>query len=173
MLELRFPDGESREDIDPDFTHLLTRKDLIPAGKSYPPKARKLSKSTLTRVVERIKAVHGRALHRRRYELIDNFAAALSDAGKTAQVLPDGSFVVSPGNLGREAIVSLTARTPELGDYCSLHQRGGISASREGWLISPAPFFLAQRQAQILWLGGLSNIQHADEAQIIELAWTI
>ena len=40
------------------------------------------------------KEIHKRALHRRRYELIDNFAAALSAARKPAQVLSEVTFLL-------------------------------------------------------------------------------
>ena len=170
LLELRFPKGEERPDIDPDFTQTLSSRDLDHAGADYASGAQKLSATILAGVVNRIKEVHGRALHRRRYELIDNFAAALTAAGKTAQVLSDGTFLLPATGPRSETVVGLTARPPELGDFCSLHQRGSVSASRAGWLISPSPFFLAQRQTQVSWLGGVSNIQHANEAQIVQLA---
>jgi hypothetical protein len=170
LLELRLPDGQKRNDIDPDFTQVLDVGDLETAGADYAAGARKLSEKALTSIVERIKATHGRALHRRRYELIDNFAAALMAAGKTAQVLPDGTFILPASGSQNEAVVGLTTRLPELGDFCSLHQRGSVSSNRAGWLISPSPFFLAQRQAHVSWLGRLSNIQHANEAQISQLA---
>ena len=170
LLELRFPDGIERKDIDPDLTTKLEKKDLEPAGAHYAAGETKLSDSSLSSIVDRIKDTHGRALHRRRYELIDNFAAALAAAGKTAQVLSDGTFVLPPNKRSSGAVISLTARPPELGDFCALHQRGNVSPSRAGWLISPASFFVAQRQAQVSWLGGVSNIQHANEAQIAQLA---
>lgn len=170
LLELRFPDGEERPDVDPDFTQVIAPADLVPAGGSYAPSAQKLSAALLPAVVNRIKDVHGRALHRRRYQLIDNFAAALANAGRTAQVLPDGTFIVSASGSGAHAVVGLTVRPPELGDFCSLHQRGSVSAGRPGWLISPSPFFLASRQGHVCWLGGISNIQHANEAQMATLA---
>jgi|GEM_PF-5114026 len=171
LLELRFPGGQQRLDIDPDFTQKLDDpSDLEPAGPAYAPGEQKLSDASLRNVVERIKESHGRALHRRRYELIDNFAAALTAAGKSAQVLSDGTFVLPASASHGETVVGLTTRLPELGDFCSLHQRGGISATRTGWLISPSPFFIAQRQAHVSWLGGLSNIQHANEAQMTQLA---
>jgi hypothetical protein len=170
MLELRFPSGEERSDIDSDFTRLLDVNELIEAGPDYSGGASKLSPTTLTDVVEKIKVVHGRALHRRRYELIDNFAAALNSAGRTSRFLSNGMFFLpTSGNKG-ESVVGMTVRPPELSDYCSLHQQGGVSANRAGWLISPSPFFLASRQTHVTWLGGLSNIQHANEAQITQLA---
>jgi len=170
LIELRFSDGEERPDIDSDFTQILGSGDLSPAGAAYAAGAQKLSANILTALVNRIKAIHGRALHRRRYELIDNFAAALTAVGKSAQVLPDGTFLISAGGRSTETVVGLTVRPPELGDFCSLHQRGSVSSDRPGWLISPSPFFLAHRQAHVSWLGSLSNIQHANEAQIAQLA---
>jgi hypothetical protein len=44
--------------------------------------------------VDLTKEIHKRALHRRRYELIDNFAAALSAARKPAQVLSEVTFLL-------------------------------------------------------------------------------
>lgn len=170
LVELRFPSGQERQDIDPDLTRMIDSGDLEPAGPDYAVGSEKLSPDALRDVVDRIKVVHGLALHRRRYELIDSFAAALTAVGRSAQSLPDGTFLLPSQGSKDEAVVNLTARPPELGDYCALHQRGGVSANRAGWLISPAPFFLAQRQAQVSWLGGVSNIQHANEAQINQLA---
>jgi hypothetical protein len=101
--------------------------------------------------------------------LIDNFAATLALAGKSAQALPDGTFVLPARGTRAETVIGLTTRIPELGDFYSLHQRGGVSSARAGWLISPSPFFVAQRQAHVSWLGNLSNIKHANEAQIRQL----
>ncbi len=169
LLELQFPQGKERPDIDPDFRETIAPLDLINAGPSYAPGAHKLSNARLANVVNRIKEIHGRALQRRRYELIDNFAAALAAVGKTAQVLLNGTFLISPTGRNNGVVVGLTARPPELSDFCSLHQNGGVTASREGWLISPSPFFLAHRQIHVSWLGGISNIHHANEAQIAQL----
>ncbi len=102
--------------------------------------------------------------------MIDNFAAALVSVGKTATALPDGTFLLQPSGAGVETVVGLTARPPELGDFCALHERGNVSSGRTGWLISPSPLFLAQRQAQIAWLANISHIRHANEAQISDLA---
>jgi len=173
LLELRFPSGSPRADIDPDFTQTLSASDLESAGPDYAAGAEKLSATVLADMVDRIKEVHGRALHRRRYELIDNFAAALSAFGKMAQALPDGTFVLPSTGRRNETVVGLTVRPPELGDFCHLHQRGAVSANRDGWLVSPSPFFLAQRQAHVSWLCGVSNIRHANEAQISQLAATL
>ncbi|HYJ87000.1 MAG TPA: toll/interleukin-1 receptor domain-containing protein [Pyrinomonadaceae bacterium] len=170
LLELCFPGVPKRLDIDSDFTRELADKDLESAGPDYAPQAMKLLAEPLKSIVERIKETHGRALHRRRYELIDNFAAALKQAGRKAQVLPDGTFLLPSSGSLNETVVGLTTRLPELGDFCSLHQRGSISKGRLGWLISPSPFFIAQRQAYVSWLGGLCDIQHANEAQITTLA---
>ena len=173
LLELRFPDVEERKDIDPDLTRTVHPGDLKSAGTDYGKNAKKLSDKALGSIVEQIKETHGRALHRRRYQLIDSFAAALADANRQAQVLSDGTFVLPPSGSNSGAVVGLTTRLPELGDFCSLHQRGGISANLAGWLISPSPFFVAQRQAHVSWLGGLSNVHHANEAQIAQLATTL
>ncbi len=171
LLELRFPAGKERRDIDSDYTRLLIPNDFDPGGSSYPDDGtEKLSESKLAYIVSEIKKVHGRALHRRRYELIDNFAAALVSVGKTATALPDGTFLLGPSGAGVETVVGLTVRPPELGDFCALHQRGNVSTGRTGWLISPSPLFLAQRQAQIAWLANISHIRHANEAQISDLA---
>lgn len=168
LLELRFPNGKERPDIDQDFTQQLSSVDFLSATPGSIGQ-QKLSATTLANVVDRIKEVHGRALHRRRYELIDNFAAALMKEGKTAQFLSDETFLLPSNGVRPETVVGLTPRPPELGDFCSLHQRGNVSANRAGWLISPSPFFLAQRQAHVSWLGDISNIQHINEAQITNL----
>jgi len=169
VLELLFPNTQERLDIDPDFRRELDPADLVSAGADYAPQAMRLSDAVLKSVVQQIKETHGRAIHRRRYELIDNFAAALAKSGKQAQVLSDGTFVLPPIGSQNGAVVGLTPRIPELGDFCSLHQRGSVSTNQPGWIVSPSPFFIAQRQAQVSWLGGLSNIQHANEAQINQL----
>lgn len=170
LLELRFPNAKQREDIDPDFSQTVDPGDLTPAGPEYVKGAQILTSGRLQQIVDRVKQIHGRALHRRRYELIDNFAAAVTAAGKTARMLADGTFLLPPTTTRGEAVVGLTPRPPELSDFCLLHQRGNISTGRAGWLISPAPFFLAHRQAHVSWLGGVSNIQHTNEAQIAQLA---
>jgi hypothetical protein len=171
LLELVFPPAQHREDIDADFRmEMDVSVDLELAGEDYAATAKKLTKKALAGVVERIKETHGRAVHRRRYELIDNFAAALQRAGKSAQVLSDGTFVFPPSGTNVGAVVGLTPRIPELGDFCSLHQRGGVSVGRPGWLVSPSPFFVAQRHEQVTWLGGVCNIQHLNEGQINLLA---
>lgn len=166
LLELRFPDVPERGDIDPDFTVDLQPADLIAAGPNYAAAAQILNDTKRDDVVQRVKETHNRSLHRRRYELIDNFAATLTAAGKNAQALPDGTFVLTAHGSRPETVVGLTTRIPELGDFYSLHQRGSVSPTRSGWLISPAPFFVAQRQAHVSWLGKVSNIKHANEAQI-------
>ena len=170
LLELRLPGGEERSDIDADFSHLLTSADLEQiAGGSHAANTQQLRPQALATVVDRIKEVHSLALHRRRCELADNFAAALVALGKTAQTLPDGTFLLQASATSSRTLVSLSARPPELGHFCSLHQRGNLGSGHEGWIISPAPFFLAERQAELSWLGDLSSIQHADEAQILQL----
>lgn len=170
LLDVRFPGVPERPDIDTDLTEVLAPADLVPAGGQYAVGANCLSANALTNIVQRIKMIHGRALHRRRYELIDSFAAALVASGKSAQLTPEGTFLVGTGP---DAVVGLSVRTPELGDFCALHQRGGISSALPGYLISPAPLFLAQRQAQVSWLGGLSNISHVNEAEMLKLAQKI
>jgi TIR domain len=170
LLELCFPKGLKRTDLDPDYSSEVKAEDLEPAGPDYAAGSLKFTKAKLADVVGQIKLVHGRALHRRRNALITDLALALKDAGRIHELLANGTFHLPADGPRSEAIVGLSARPPELADFCSLHQRGGISASRVGWLISPAPFFRAQRQAQMGWLSGVSNIQHADEAQILKLA---
>jgi hypothetical protein len=169
LLELQFPNAAKRPDIDPDFATSISPADLVSAGRDYPEEARKLSDPALQNVVGRIKAVHGRAIHRRRFELIDNFAAALMAASVPSSILPDGSFLVHPRGSGNPTVVGLHVRPPELTDFSLLHQRGNVSPNRLGWLISPAPFFVAKRKTDIAWLGGVCHIQHADEAQIAQL----
>ena len=170
LLELSFPGAQKRNDIDPDFRMPVNAGELESSGPHYAAGASKLKDQVLVDVVERIKTTHGQALHRRRFELIDNFAAALQQAGKTAQVLPDGTFILAARGVQGSVVVGLTTRIPELADFCSLHQRGNLSPARSGWLISPSPFFVAQRQAQVTWLGGVCNIQHVNEGQISALA---
>lgn len=168
LLELRLPDGTERADIDQDFTLHVYPSELEAAGAGYPATATRLNAQKLAEVVQQIKTVHGRALHRRKYELMDNLAATLAANNKTALALPNGTFLV-PGN-GRESIIAVSPRPPELGDFCSLHVRGSVGSNRQGCLITPAPFFLAHRAVHVGWLGGLCNIQHVDEAQIAQLA---
>jgi hypothetical protein len=169
LLELQFPNSTKRPDIDPDFTASISPSDLVPAGRHYGEGAQKFSVPALRRAVSEIKAVHGRAIHRRRFELIDNFAAALMAASVSSSILPDGSFLVHPRGRGNPTVVGLNVRPPELTDFSLLHQRGNVSPNRLGWLISPAPFFVARRKTDIAWLGGVCHIQHADEAQIAQL----
>ena len=166
LLELRFPNATVQGGLYPDFCEAVTQADLQPAGVNYAVGSEMLTPIKLANVVERIKVDHGRALHRRRYELINNFVAAMSVAGKSVQLMPDGTLYLPTSN----SVVGLTTRTPELGDFSSLHQRGGISSGSPGWLVSPAPLFLANRLNQISWLSGVSNIQHANEARINALA---
>jgi|CXWL01.1.fsa_nt_gi hypothetical protein len=173
LLELRFPGVSERPDVDPDFSHELEKRDFEPAGPDYSGAAERLSSIAVTNVLARIKEIHTRALHRRRWELIDNFAAALSKAGKTATVLADGTFLVPGSHNVGSRVIGLSVRSPELAEFCTLHQRAGVSPSRPGWLLSPAPMFIAQRQAQVSWLGTLSNIQHLNEAQISTLVQSL
>ncbi|WP_395741137.1 toll/interleukin-1 receptor domain-containing protein [Prosthecobacter sp.] len=168
LLELRLPGITQRADIGPDSTELLTSADLVPAGEDYPRTAQKLSADKLTHVISRIRDVHGQALHRRRLELIGNLGLALTKAGKCHDLQSDGTFAL-PSATQPETIIGLTARPPELQNYFGLGERHKVSAIRQGWLISPAPFFEHQRQAQITWLGGVSKIQHACEAQIKDM----
>ncbi len=170
LLELRFPGATERKDIDRDFTMDIDRQDLEPSPNAGAGNLKQLTASTLKTVVAQIKHVHAHALHRRRYELIDSFAGSLAKNGRMAQMLPDGTFVLPPMGGRSGSAVNLIPRPPELQDYCALHQRGSISSSHPGWLVSPAPFFLNRRQAQISWLKNVSHIEHVDEAQLTRLA---
>ena len=173
LLEVLFPNVLKRKDIDPDFTEEITSADLLSAGSGYSTGHPPLTTGKLTNIIERIKIEHGRALHRRRIELINNLAVALTNAGKSSQILPDGTFLVRPSRYGTEKIIALTSRTPTLGDFSLLHQQGKVSPIREGVIVSPAPLFQAHRLNQISWLGGVSNIQHINEAQLNALAASI
>ena len=104
---------------------------------------------------------------------MDNFAAALAFANKTADIRPDGSFLVHGTGGKSNSVVGLSVRTPELAEFYSLHQHGGVSPTLAGYLVSPAPIFLAQRAAHVSWLGGLSNISHENEARITALVATL
>jgi hypothetical protein len=168
LLELRLPGGRKRDDIDPDLTHIIHSADLMSAGPPHPSGSQMLMPSALNTALDRIKTTHGRALHRRRNQLIDDFAAALTQAGKSARATPSGAFLVQSGV--KEAVVGVTVRPPELSDFCAFHTQGGICAARNGWLISPAPFFMQQRKGHVEWLGGVCNIQHVNEAHILQLA---
>jgi TIR domain len=173
ILELRFPGASVITDLHPDCTIYINNSDLEPVDPSKTSSGEKLTPATVDSIIQQVHGTHVHALHRRRYQLIDNFAAALSAAGRAAQILPDGSFILPsvPGRTG--AAVGLVARSPELHDYCALHLRGGVSAVQKGWLISPAPFFLAEREAQVTWLDSVSNIQHVNESQLTALARSI
>ncbi len=173
LLEILFPNVLKRKDIDSDFTEAITPSDLLSAGSGYPAGHPLLTTGKLTDIVERIKIEHGRALHRRRIELINNLAVALTNARKSSQILPDGTILVRPSKYGTEKVIALTSRTPTLGDFSLLHQHGKISPTREGVIVSPAPLFQAHRLNQISWLGEISNIQHINEAQLNALAASI
>lgn len=167
LYELTLPGATDRPDIDADFRRSLVAGDLAPAG-------HQLTGNLLATVTQEINEIHARALHRRRYELADNFAQALMQAGRTAQAQGDGSFVVdSLATPGSANVVTLTPRPPMLGTFCSLHTRHGISNARPGWLVSPAPNFLTTRQTELVWLGNLSSIRHIDESQLLSLAFSL
>lgn len=168
LLELLFPTASPRKDVDPDLRMDIAPADLAPPA--HGPALGLLTDSALSQIVTRIKTEHHRALYRRRYQLIDNFAAALVAAGKHGTLQPDGSFVVPGRVAGSSHVVALNARPPTLDDFCTFHTHGQIDNNRQGWLISPAPLFSAKRQAQLQWLGGLSNISHLNEAQMTALA---
>jgi hypothetical protein len=156
-----------RLDVDADFRRKLAAADLDSSGKE-------LTASMLANVVGEIKLHHASALHRRRYELSDNFAKALSDAGHGGSPMGDGSFLVpSRTKPGTECVVAFTPRPPALGNFCNFHIRHGLGSHRLGYLLSPAPNFLASRQAELAWLGSLSYISHVDETQLSTLAQII
>ena len=167
FYELCVPGVPGRLDVDADFSRPLGVADLDPSGKE-------LIASMLTTVVGEIKLHHASALHRRRYELTDNFAKALKDAGRTGSPNGDGSFLVpSLANSGATCVVSFTSRPPTLGNFCNFHIRHGLGSHRLGYLLSPAPNFLAARQAELAWLSSLSHISHVDETQLSTLAQNI
>jgi len=140
LYELSVPGMTGRLDVDVDFRRRLAATDLIPSGKE-------LKASMLATVVGEIKLHHASALHRRRYELSDNFAKALSKNGHGGP--------------------------PALRNFCNFHIRHGLGSNRPGYLLSPAPNFLASRQAELAWLGSLSHICHVDETQLSTLALII
>ena len=167
FYELCVPGATKRLDVDADFRRNLAAANFKPAGNE-------LSDGMLSTVVQEIKQIHNRALHRRRYELADNFAKALAQAGRTAQAQGDGSFVVSSRSTpGTDCVVMLTPRPPVLGHFCSMHVRHGLGSGRPGWLLSPAPNFLTSRQTELSWLSTVSFISHADESQLLALAATL
>jgi hypothetical protein len=167
FYELCVPNAPARLDVDADFRRTLAVADLKPEGNE-------LSDGMLGTVIQEIKEIHARALHRRRYELADNFAKALAQAGRTAQAQGDGSFVVgSRSNSGTDCVVMLTPRPPALGNFCSMHVRHGLGSQRPGWLLSPAPNFLTSRQTELAWLSTVSFIRHVDESQLLALAATL
>lgn len=170
ILEVFLPGAADRGDLDIDqrFPPGGRALSLINAGPDYPAGMLKLSGSEEAELVQAITQEHGRALHRRRYQLINDFGVALTNAHRKSQLLPDGTFLVSDKNKGH-AVVGFSVRSPELGDYCKLHAAGTVSSSRPGWIVSSGPFFIAQRRAQIEWLAGVSHIGHADQSQMDQL----
>jgi hypothetical protein len=166
LFELCLPKALKRPDVDVDFRRELLPAELTASGE--------LIAAVLTDVIGRIRRIHDSALHRRRYELADNFARVLMQAGISARVEADGTFVL-PGraNPGTTYFVKLLSRPPGLGNFCALHMRHALSGHNEGRLLSPAPNFLAARQAELGWLGRLSQILHLDESQMLAFAQQI
>ena len=169
LLELRLPGASPRPDIDQEQVEVVAPSALTPSDDSYRVGSKSLTDAALAALVGVIKVVHGRALHRRRYQLIDNFAAAIAASSSSASALADGSFLFSATATRGEVVVGLTARPPDLPDFSSLHRRGNVGGQRAGYLVSPTPFFIADRHAAMTWLGSISNITHIEEAQIAAL----
>ncbi|HEV7404474.1 MAG TPA: toll/interleukin-1 receptor domain-containing protein [Chthoniobacteraceae bacterium] len=165
LFELCLPNATPRADVYADHRRHLQSGDFENSKNEL------LTPAGLGSVVSEIDRIHGRAIHRRRYELADNFAYALWKMGKFAQARGDGSFLVR--SHGNEHVVALTSRPPELRDFCALHTRHSVGNGRQGWLISPAPNFLASRQAEVAWLGKISAITHIDESGLSTLAQTL
>ena len=164
LYELCVPNMPGRPDVDADFRRTLDAAELPAVGDE-------LKADLLATVTQQIKQIHARALHRRRYELADNFALALQRVGRTAQAQGDGTFIVnSPSSPGGAAVVMLTPRPPVLGNFCLMHMRHGLGSGRPGWLLSPAPNFLTSRQTELAWLSTVSFIKHVDESQLSALA---
>lgn len=165
LFELCLPNAVKRPDVDVDFRHELQANELT---------GDELTAAALNVVVGKMRLIHDNALHRRRYELADNFARVLMQVGIPARVEGDGTFVLSGrANAGATYFVKLLPRPPALGNFCALHMRHGLSSPNEGRLLSPAPNFLAARQAELGWLGRLSQIVHLDESQMLAFAQQI
>lgn len=169
VLELTFVGSNPRPDLDIAFARKILPGELAPAAAHFGAGAQELTPQALQDVVFKIKEEHGRTIERRRHMMMDYLAAMIQYVGKPAVVQSDGTFVVRSSDNTQDVVISVTPRPPELGDFCSLHQRGRIAAQRPGWVVSPAPFFEQNRRMQITWLGGISNIQHADEGMLLQL----
>jgi hypothetical protein len=169
VLELTFDGSRPRPDLDIAFARRIGPAELTPAPAHFGAGAQELTPQALLDIVFKIKEEHGRAIERRRHMMMDYLAAMIQYVGKTAIVQSDGTFVVRSSYSTQDVVISVSPRPPELGDFCALHQRGRIAAQRPGWVVSPAPFFEQNRRMQITWLGGISNIQHADEGMLLQL----
>jgi len=169
VLELTFEGSNPRPDLDSTFARRVEPEELTPTAAHFGAGAQELTSQALLDIVFKIKEEHGRAIERRRHMMMDYLAAMIQYVGKPAVVQSDGTFIMRSSDNTQDVVIAVAPRPPELGDFCSLHQRGRIAAQRPGWVVSPAPFFEQNRRMQITWLAGISNIQHADEGMLLQL----
>lgn len=170
LCVLNFPKAPKRRDVDPDDTFDIRKNEMV--GFCGQLTGQELLKDhLLAQIVQTTQNVHHRALHRRRWELITNFGLAAE--GRGAILEPDGTFYFpSTEERPKDCSVGLTARIPTLSDYWRLHS-AWASRSSTGYIVSPSPFAVGFRKGESDWLGGLSNIRHQDEGQMIRLAQTL
>jgi hypothetical protein len=126
-----------------------------------------LNLTALTDVVSRVREEHARALVRRRQILRDSLEGALLEQGVTIQSVTPGGLRFVGAN-GREYLVWLTPRPPELPDFHGIH--GHVAAPATGVVIGLARLMEPTRLAQTDWLANLCGVRLVDEGHLRQAA---
>jgi len=162
IIALHVPNGVDVAGIDAAIR-------ITPAGTAFLADL-ELTPDALNAVIQRVKDEHARALIRRRQILQDSLEGALLEHGVTVQDITPGGLRFR-GKNGKEYLVWLTPRPPEIGDFHSIH--GQLHLPSIGVVIGLARLMEPLRIAQTNWLAKLADVRLVDEGHLKQAAASI
>jgi len=163
LLALHLPSGTALTQIDSDHRIDLNRSELTRA-----PSGQEIATGTaIARVVERVRAEHGRALAERQRYIRGNMRDALLFAGAGSVVEgPSGVLHVAGGGL--DYGICVTARPPALGDFQNCDRATSPGETRV--VGGPTAQLRRLRQSRMEWLSERTDIRLFDEADMVDIA---
>ena len=162
LLGLQVPGGSRVTQIATSAREILAPSDFMKSAGSL-----QLTKTSLQRVIQRIKTEHDRALLWRRQQLRDAIRDALILEGSAPATLSAQGLLCAQGS-GRTYSIWPALRAPTLPDFhrADVDRDPGTAAV----VVGPAAYVTSSRQAQTDWLSQVSKIPYFDEGQVLNLA---
>ena len=164
LLGLLLPRGEKQPSLDDGNRQTIDDADF--EGGSFHRNA-VLKKDVLDNLVVEIRAQHDRAIVARRRMLELSFENALRRVNcNSVARLGNGAFEVK--SAGKDYLVWLTSRPPELLDFYRAHSSVAMPAT--GVIIGLSRLMEPARVTRNAWLAGLCQLRLSDEGQISQVA---